>query len=319
MKLLLPVAVTLVFAPAALAAADGQLAFIRDNHVFIADSNAANPRQIDKDPREKADLHWDPFQKRISYFVGSYHNNELDRLVVIDFAGNQAAEASIRPGTESDLGLRFVEGLDWLPDGKARLWGSINPSNCEMFDFDVKTGQESNWQEGECGTFVASPDGRHIAALGLVQQLVSEKERFDTVQIDNREGLYGGGAADIFVLAGPVWSPDSQNIAVIEKRAHSGQAAVIILSLAGVATRIPVSSAILAHPALAWRKQGIIAGSGSRSIRIDPATRNVYPATPVDLAETRRLAVQRQQADALKTTADAAVERVGGKDAVILQ
>ena len=62
------------------------IAFIKGDHVFIANGNGTNLRQIDKDSRRKSSLRWDPRRQRLGYLAHRV-SNELSRLVVIDLKG----------------------------------------------------------------------------------------------------------------------------------------------------------------------------------------------------------------------------------------
>ncbi len=318
-----------LFSTPLLAVGADRIAFIKEDHIFIADSDGNNVRQIDSDSRGKGMLRWDAARNRLAYFVHPV-GGEKARLVVIGIGGNTIAEAVIRPPSNPPTeGMRGVEQLEWLANGKAWIGGSINPSNCEMFDFDIQTAEESNWVFGKCGSFGRSPDGKHIAKLGAGNHFVPEDQRFDAVVLDQEDlpadlkapgrYLYTGGAYKVFVLAGPVWSPDSRNIVVLEKRAATGEAAAVILTLDGSATRIPVAPSFLDHPSIRWLGGKIIVGNANDSIQIEPTTRKVTGLAPEMSDQLSRVAQSEQNTRANRSHAETVVRRLGGSDPILLE
>jgi hypothetical protein len=302
------------------ASSHGNIAFLRGSHVFISDGDGNNPRQLDADPRPKGLLSWDSSRNYFSYLVPRV-SGEMSRVVVIDGAGKQVSEISIRPaGERESLGLfRGVEGVSWTQDGKLRVWGSINPSNCEMFDLDIATGRESHGHLWECGTFSLSPDGKHTAGLAPVQQFATDEERFEIVSLDNKMRFYVHNSKPMFIPAGPAWSPDSQKVAVLEKDASTGEAAVTILLLDGTITRVPVPASILEHPAITWLGARVVAGEGADSVQVDSVTKRLGPVTFDVADEVTRTATERRQKKATQDQIDAVVKKLGGKEAILLQ
>jgi hypothetical protein len=300
-----------------------RIAFLRSDHIFVADDDGKNPRQLDSDPRPKGLLSWDSSRNYFSYLVQPV-GGEKARAVVIDGAGKQVSEISIRPeGEHESAGLfRFVEGVSWTLDGKMRVWGSVNPSNCEMFDIDIATGRESNGQYWECGTFSLSPDGKHMAGLAPVQHFARFEERFQVVWLDNEDRFYipNSEPRPVFIPAGPAWSPDSKKLAVLERDAASGEAAIRILLLVdGSTTRIPVPVSILEHPAIAWVGTRVVAGEGPDLVQVDSVTKRLGPVTFDTADELTRMATGRRQKKATQDQIDAVVKKLGGKEAILLQ
>ncbi len=140
-----------------------RIALLKADNVLLAGADGQITATLSNDRRPKSLLRWTQDGQRLSYIVPDTAGAKA-RLVVIDLSGKVLKEVAIRPMTDPPTeGLRFVEQLSWITPEKVRVAGSINPHNCEMFDLEIETAAESNWQTGECGSFVASPDGRHVA------------------------------------------------------------------------------------------------------------------------------------------------------------
>jgi hypothetical protein len=305
------------------AASDAPIAFLKGNvELYVTDADGRNPRRLDHDPRGKSTLRWDGYRSRISYLVPREHgeSGEMAIIVELDAPGNVVMEAPI----PHDDSMRFVEDFEWLPNGRARLGGSVNPRNCMLQDFDPETGAVTNGQVGKCGSFVRSPDDRHTAELGI-QPMTDEEHRFDSVDIDSHmfdsltsRILYAGGGYDVFVPAGPVWSPDSQLVVFLEKRAETGDAGVVFLTLAGAATRVPVPRSVLDRPAIAWVGSKVVAGEGDKAVQIDPATKQVGPVTSDASDEIARRAAVKRESQAARARLDARFRQLGGREGILI-
>ena len=314
--------ITLILAAsAAVPGHSEQVAFIKDNHVYVSNDEGGVARQVDADPRPKTDLGWDRKRKRISYFVE--RDTSLARLVLVDLNGRQVADIKIRPDLKPPAGfMRFVEKSLWLPDGRLRLVGSINPSNCEQFDFDVASEEESNIQYGYCAGIETSPDGKHTAEISPVNQFVPEEERFQILLLDNNDLYFGEKrTADqaMFILAGPVWASDSQTIAILERKAVTGEAAVTFVKLNGQFMRIPVPRSVLDSRVLKWVGTKVVAGTpGVDELQIDAETGHIGGVTAeVQDQLSRRVAKQRATEIRRKNIA-AAIDHLGGKEGISL-
>jgi hypothetical protein len=203
-----------------------------------------------------------------------------------------------------------LAAVSWISKSKVRVDGSVNPRNCEMFDLDVETGEESNGQFGECGSFAPSPDGKHIAYRGMVPQGPDE-EREDTVEVDDGKVAYGG-TGKLRIRVGPIWSDDSRSVAVLEEA--PGSSAVTILWLEGRADKVPITAEALGSRYLRWAGEYIVVGSGSYRLAIDRRTRQTMPLS----AEIARK-LERAAEGKSKSSSDAqeVVRRLGGKEGVV--
>lgn len=302
------------------AATDLGITFIKDDHIFIADSSGTNLKQVDSDPRRKGMLRVDKNGKRFSYFVDP-QNDEKGRLVVINSAGGEVAEVAIRPVTDPPTGgMNTLEDAQWTTDGKIRIFGSINPSKCEMFDLDFVTGTESNGQTGVCGTFISSPDGKHTAERGLFNHFVASEERVNTIGLDGTEDFYYGVDDKAFaILAGPMWSPDSLYISAIRKLLATGEGSVVIIDLKGTSTLIPLPETVLEHPAITWVGNYVIAGEGSDAVQIDSTTNQIGSVTSEIADKLAQRADARHQSAAKTSQIEHVVKRAGGREGIALQ
>lgn len=170
-------------ASVSLAASDGPLAFLKgSSELYVTDANAENPRRLDHDARGKWMLRWDAYRGTISYLVPRAHgeSGEMAIIVELDASGNVVLEAPIPHDDE----MRFVEDFEWLPNGNARLGGSVNPRNCVLMDLEPQTGKVTNGRDGKCSSFVRSPDDKHTVELGVIPQ-TDDDHRFDSVDFDS--------------------------------------------------------------------------------------------------------------------------------------
>ena len=294
-------------------AADERIALLKGNDVLLAGADGQLIATLSSDQRAKSELRWLPDGQWLSYQVEDTHGAKA-RLVVVDLAGKIAKEIPIRPETDPPTeGLRFVEDLSWVTARKVRVSGSVNPIRCEMFDLDIETAQESNWQMGECGSFIQSPDGKHFAYVEGTSG--AEDERRDSVGIDDDKVAYSDGGR-MRVLAGPVWSKDSSGVAVLEKRAGSGELDVTTVSITGRSASTPVPQYLSENPSLVFVDTRVVVRSAKGTMLVDPRKKSAGVA-PEDV----RLKVE--QADRARETAaeakrklEAVTRRLGAREGV---
>jgi len=79
----------------------------------------------------------------------------------------------VRGGQPRDIVINgwsdFNAGPDWAPDGKGFYVSSSSPRGATLLHVDLKGNVNALWeQKGSWQTWgVPSPDGRHLAILGL--------------------------------------------------------------------------------------------------------------------------------------------------------
>jgi hypothetical protein len=269
-------------------------------------------------------LRWLPGGRQLSYVVRDPGGAKA-RLVVVDLAGEVVREVAIRPPNPSLGGFRFVEELSWVSTTKVRVGGSYNPYNCERVDIDAETGRESNWQIGECGSLVTSPDGKHFAELGLSGPQ-PEAEKDNTVEIDCRGPrcqlggvAYRGGGFPIKVLAGPMWLTDSSAVGVVEKRLASGETAVTLLSVGGVVRTVPVPEAVADHPSLVALGSAVVVGEGPDRLLIDRDGTAPSPPAPDVIEQIERLRMVIAHSTSVSNQTQQLMKRLGAREAVAAQ
>jgi len=293
-------------------AAGERIALLKDNAILLLASDGQVASKLEGDSRPKTVLRWLPDGQRLSYLVPD-NSGAKARLVVMGLTGTVLKEVAIRPVTDPPTeGLRFIEELSWVTARKVRVAGSINPENCEMFDLDVETAQESNWQTGECGSFTASPDGKHIAYLDAME---TDDERRDSVGIDNDKVIYSDGGR-MAVLAGPAWSPDSSQVAILEKRADSGEFAVTTVSTGGHTDTIPIPKYLGDHPSLVFVDSRVVVRSATESVLVDPRNKSAG-AVPDDMrSKLEQTDRARQGAADSEKDLERVIQRLGAREGV---
>lgn len=312
--------VLLLFALGLAFADTGSVAFLKGNHVFVSDEAGDSVRQIDNDTRRKGLLRWDPYSRRLSVLVDRKDKREVERVAVMQLDGTIIAEASIPPITDPPTCcMRFVSDLSWLPNGKLRIEGSVNPMNCLLFDLDVQTGQDSNWYSGVCGDFIASPDRKHMIARHK-NYPGPEEEQIDVMQLDDKERFYRGNDPNgVFWLTQPVWSPDSQKIALIEREYTTGNVSAVVLSLTGAVVRIRVTREVAEHPAVTWVGDAVVVGERG-ILQIDPGSKFSSTRLSLDAANALKASKIRQTDAERKTKRiEELVNRLGGREGIPLQ
>jgi hypothetical protein len=199
------------------------------------------------------------------------------KLVISDLTGKVTRETPVRPAGNSSNpeSIRAIEEVEWLSNRLVRFEGSFGPRNCAVFDLDLDAGKTLREWDLECDTLVASPDGKHVAYLGPVS-MGTWDDRVHRVYIDDGAVSYAGArGTPIHIEAGPVWSEDSQQVAVLERQLRSGQAAITTVSIRGEVVTVPVPSDTKDDPSLTWIANRVAVGSGGGALVVDP-TGNAY-------------------------------------------
>jgi hypothetical protein len=301
-----------------LSATEERIAVLKGQDVMITDTDGKVLIKLPNDPRLKGNLQWLPDGRRLSYIVKGPERSK-GRLVIVDETGVVVKEVTVLPNDPGD-GIRFIESVEWVSATKVRLGGSANPRNWGQFDLDVETGEESNWQWGCCASFIASPDGKHIAYLGLLA-MGPDEERADGVEMDHERVEYSGEGSletrpGIRVLAGPAWCEDSKNVVFLERTRGSAETAVTFLSVSGGFKRIPVPTYLADKPEIACANGRAVAGTGKAAVLVDPEISSPGNVTP----EIKDLLTKRAEVEArrqrFRDMVDSVVKRLGGREGV---
>jgi hypothetical protein len=271
---------------------------------IIVEDGSGDELSLPHDERQKFFLRWLPDGQRISYLARA-SNGALGRLVIVDLTGKVLKEFDIRPPDQNIQGMRFIEKMFWVGADTVRIGGSINPRNCEIADLDVRTGREVNWAAGECWTFLPSPDGKHVAYRGLLGWGPDE-DREDSIGIDREAARYSGRrglsypglapnesarAGHIQIVAGPVWSADSREVAIVERDLGTNEAAVTVLSIQGAVERtpIPISPDVIGEDDLEWVGSQPVVTARGKTVTIDRALRSARPALSEEITKLQQV------------------------------
>jgi len=302
------------------------VAALKGTDVLLVDHASGNVTKLTGDPRGKWALRWLPDGQRISYLVFSetkefpnFVMSAWPKLVISDLTGKATREIPLRPpgNSSNPESIRAIEEVKWLSNRLVRFEGSFGPRNCAVFDLDLDTSKTLREWDLECDTLVASPDEKHVAYLGPVS-MGSWDDRVHRVYIDDGAASYAGvRGAPIHMEAGPVWSEDSQRVAVLERQIQSGQMAVTTVSIRGEVVTVPVPSDTKDNPSLTWIANRVAVGSGGSALVVDPIS-NAY-SLPLDRDSSAILEgvaqAGRKARDAERSVSDVQA-RLGAREAV---
>jgi hypothetical protein len=303
------------------------IAALKGTEVILVDRASGNVTRLTGDPRVKRDLRWLPDGRRISYLVpGEKGDKEFakfvmpswPKLVISDLTGQVTSEVSLRPpdnSTNPEL-IRAIENVEWLSNRFVRFEGSFGPRNCASFELDLDTGKTFSERDGECGSFTASPDGKHVAYRFPVS-MGTWDDSIGRVEIDDGTLSYAGvRGAPIHLEAGPVWSEDSQRVAILERRLQSGQIALTTISIRGEVMTVPVPSYTKDDASLTWMGIRVAVGLGGTALVVDP-TRSVYmPLDPESSVILERVAHTSQSIRDDQQSMEDVVKKLGGREGV---
>ena len=314
------------------------VAALKDADIVLIDPTG-NATRISNDARPKWALRWLPDGTRISYLVPPLNPDKVSqswrmewpRLVISDLKGQIVSEIPLRPAEDSanPESIRAIETVEWISDTIVRFEGSFGPRNCAAFDVDFDSGRTLGEHDAECGSLTASPDGKHIAYLFPVS-MGTWDDRLHRLEIDDSPALsakgsrgrgtkvrtsvddapvsYAGAPGDpIHLEAGPVWSADSQWVAVLERRVSAevgrgevpsqpqmGPISLTTISIRGEVRKAPVPSSAKDDPMLTWISGRVAIGHDSKGIVVDPAS-GTYAPVDVDSAAVLRDASDARQ------------------------
>jgi len=325
------------------------IAALKGTEVILVDRASGNVTRLTGDPRVKRDLRWLPDGRRISYLVpGEKGDKEFakfvmpswPKLVISDLTGQVTSEVSLRPpdnSTNPEL-IRAIENVEWLSNRFVRFEGSFGPRNCASFDLDLDTGKTFSERDGECSSFNVSPDGRHIAyrepvSMGTWDDRAHRVDIEDTAVSSARPqrspipperasseqaavSYAGTSKAGIHLEAGPVWSEDSQWVAIVERQIDSDRIAVTTLSIRGQVVTVQVPSDMRDDPTLTWIGDRVALGSGRSALVVDTARRAYLPLDSDTSAILKEATRTRQRISDDQQGIEDALKRLGAREGV---
>jgi dipeptidyl aminopeptidase/acylaminoacyl peptidase len=194
----------------------GRRVFLHENEVYIAGSGSEEARRLTSDGVPKGTPSISRDGSRVAFVRES--GNAMADIIVLDADGRQLHEILFRQ-TET-MGMRFVEGLEWVSNKELAVHGSINPSTVEYSMVDIDSGREVRWYLVDGYQFVPSPDGLHAAYIGYVPHWTPEDGRRPQVCLDHEcddDGTsrgYPDRSRHLEFTRIPEWAPDSTAIAI---------------------------------------------------------------------------------------------------------
>ncbi|MGD0871642.1 MAG: hypothetical protein ABSB88_18980 [Bryobacteraceae bacterium] len=325
------------------------IAALKGAEVILADRAGGSVTRLTGDPRSKWALRWLPDGQRISYLVpGENADKEFakflmerwPRLVISDLTGQVTREIPLRPADNSSNpdSIRAIEKVEWLSNRLVRFEGSFGPRNCASFDLDLDTGKTFSERDGECSSFNVSPDGRHIAyrepvSMGTWDDRAHRVDIEDTAVSSARPqrspipperasseqaavSYAGTSKAGIHLEAGPVWSEDSQWVAIVERQIDSDRIAVTTLSIRGQVVTVQVPSDMRDDPTLTWIGDRVALGSGRSALVVDTARRAYLPLDSDTSAILKEATRTRQRISDDQQGIEDALKRLGAREGV---
>jgi hypothetical protein len=283
-----------------------RLALVRDNALWMANADGSEPVQLAEYGLRPA---WSPDGTDLGYISRLNLGKSLADIAVMTLETKEVRQFVFRPTSANIAGMRFVEELRMLDGNRIALIGSINPVNCQYVVVDVNTGKEAGWSLGLCGSFVTSPDRKHVAYHGGPGMSTPEEDWRQDVEFDNDRLAYTPPPPRGRLLTDPVWSADSTQIAVLEHDLQTKAKGIVIVSLKGEVTRIPLPLSLEMPMELEWAGNTLALHAGGERYTIDPTAKAMR--TPyVDVDE--RLSVQAAKKRAVDETRKRGIEVAKG-------
>jgi hypothetical protein len=287
----------------------GKVALVRDSELWLAAIDGSGLVQLTNDGERKATPAWSQDGAKLAYLPEVDRQKALSRIAVMTLETKEVRQFVFRPTSANIAGMRFVEQLRMLADNRIALIGSVNPVNCEYVVVDINSGKELSWSLGLCGSFVTSPDGKHVAYPGAPGMFTPEEDWRQRIEFDNDRRAYTPAGPSGRLLTDPVWSADSTQIAVLEHDLQTKAKGVVIVSLKGEVTRIPLPLSFEMPMELEWAGNTLALHAGGERYTIDPTAKAMH--TPyVDVDE--RLAVQAAKKGAVDETRKRGIEVAKG-------
>ena len=350
----------LVWVPLDAADSGSVIAALKGSEILLLDA-AGKVTTLAGDPREKWNLRWLPDGTRLSYFVAGSETTDAGalvrfvmphwpKLVLSDLNGRVTRELPLAPAANSSNpeSIRAIEEFEWLSDRFAKLSGSFGPHNCPVFFLDLVAGRTFDERDIVCGsTFTMSPDQQHVAYNGILGG-----GDWGDLEIDYGPLIYANGpgrptppmppsigpaaisyrgatSRGMHIEAGPVWSEDSQRIAILERempdmdgpyenplQPRYGQMSLTTISVRGERVTVPVPYSTRDNPALTWVGTRVAVGSGDGALIVDPATKTFAPLDAASAAAAQTTVRSAQKASEDRRRIQDVLTRLGAREGV---
>jgi hypothetical protein len=210
--------------------------------------------------------------------------------------------------------MRFVEELRLLDHNRIALIGSVNPVNCEYVAADINAGKETIWSAGLCGSFVDSPDRKHVVYCGAPGVFTPEEDWRVVVQFDNDIRAYNPPEPGGRLTADPIWSADSSRVAVLEHNLITKAKGVVAVPLKGEVTRIPLPVSFEEPIALEWAENTLTLRTGGGRYTVDNAAKSFRLALVEVEEQIAKQTEKRRAIEAARIRVIEAATKLGGDE-----
>lgn len=303
----------LVAAICCLGQGTSKVVFLKDNDVYLAASGENGIKRLTTDGAYKSMLRLSPDGRKLAYRRQSGPGTAIGRVMVMTTEGEVVRDILFRPpGPVRELGMRFIERLWWAGTDSLVLYGSINPNNCEYVAVDVNTGQTTSDYGMACDTHVTSPDGAHLAYAGPPGIGVRDEDYRQCLDVDGRRVYTRQPNGQL--LTDAVWSGDSSSLALIEENTPTKTSDVVVVTLKGEVTRVPVPPSFEPPMALQWIGDTLVLEAAGGRYSVLPETKSVMPVT-IDVEDKLQAETEAKRArEAARQRAIALARKLGAQN-----
>jgi hypothetical protein len=209
---------------------------VRNSEVWLVRNGAET--QLTHDGKAKYQAELSPVGDQIAYFEACPMDEHcIPSVVILDLEGRRLTSLQVRLGS-ADSPCYQIVSIAWVAKGIVAAVCHLNPSLNEYVETDLATGRTSRDLLGYW--FEPSPDGKWVAHVGGIPHFAPPFAQSNYLQIDDttiyplakgmkpvvqkagepppdvvrEEGLIYLGIHEF--LEGPMWSPDSKRIALID-------------------------------------------------------------------------------------------------------
>jgi len=241
--------------------------YLAPDGVNVVPGLNSEPRAVTRDEARKYSVFWSPGGDKIAFLADTKPNMSLPLLTVVDPGGAVLAKLVLFDGHAPDtvgdgfMVPRAISILGWFDSGSVMLEGGLNRWVCELMVMSIRTGKVSMDLSGQCGSFLVSPDRTHVLTQSNMRY-GPEEEWTDGIGVDHRQ-LYPVGTLDSRLLADPVWSPDSQTVALVERVVATGEKRLVLVDLSGKARRVSLSATTEDIAPLEWVDSKVVVKAGN--------------------------------------------------------
>lgn len=287
---LAPIIGVVICSTALTVSAAEKVAYVKDSEVFVADDSTPEGQQVTNNGVPKWLVRWSPSGQFLAFMEMTDSSLAKGRLVVVNSSGEVRMKTLIHEVKGPQIaGLRWVEELTWFTDDSIGVYGSFNPTHCELIILKPSAGVVLQNVALDCGSFAVSPDGEHVVYLQAVESGPDNRRR-DFVLLDRELSLLPPNEASPITVVGiPQWSADSSRIAYVAKTTDDGSVNVVVADKTGVVSKQEVSPSFGDKTELAWSADSLVVGGDNLTIVMDPVARSWRVASAEEEAAIERI------------------------------